>query len=153
MNSTNEDTPVISTNPQSEMPAQKEEIKDKLSTFRNKKIAGLIVIVVLLIGLSAAVLLSQNKTGGGQSGAYFAKCLPLPSCYAQGKCPQILTQKPANLTWCAPTNPTPTIAPVTSASDQQLDSEDTQINNNLNQLNTDQQGVDQSLNDKPTVLQ
>ena len=63
--------------------------------------------IVLLLGLTVALTLATNSTQGGQSGASYQKCIPLPSCYRENRCPEIINYRLPNMRWCLP-SPTPT---------------------------------------------
>ncbi len=67
--------------------------------------------IVLLLGLTIAITLATNATSGGQSGASYQKCVPLPPCYASNRCPEIINYRIPNMRWCLP-SPTPSMFPV-----------------------------------------
>lgn len=81
---------------------------ESASTKNIRHLPAFIGLLVLVIGLTVALTLAVNSTKGGQSGASGNNCLPLPNCFKENKCPEIINYKIPNFKWCLP-NPTPPV--------------------------------------------
>lgn len=87
---------------------------DWFSTKDYRHLPVFIGFVALLVGLTVALTIASRSTQGGQSGASGYSCLPLPGCYSNHTCPEILNYRIGNFSWCVPSRtpiPTPTTSP------------------------------------------
>jgi hypothetical protein len=80
---------------------------DWFSTKDYRHLPVFIGFVALLVGLTVALTFASRSTQGGQSGASGYSCIPLPGCYRNHTCPEILNYRIGNFSWCLP-RPTPT---------------------------------------------
>src|ERR1035437_6643301 len=71
------------------------------------KFTRLFIITSLLIISVTPIIIQNRQTISQYASGINNRCLPLPKCAMDGRCPEILKYKITNARWCLP-SPTPT---------------------------------------------